>query len=413
MKKYDDLFDKICTYENFRLAYKNASKGKQHYKEVKLINRNIPKYIRRLLAEVKEQRYIVSDYDIFKRWTGHKEREIYKLPMKDRIVQHAVMNIIEPIFRETFIQDTYSSIKERGIHRGLHRVKRCLNKYHFKYCLKCDVHKCYPSLDQDILKAKLAQKFKDKRLLDLLYKIVDSCDKGVPIGNYTSQYFNNFYFSKFDHWIKEVKRIKGYFRYCDDLVLLGNSKEELRLLYQEIVVEMSKLNVKLKDNYQIFSIQDRSIDFLGYKIRESHILLRKYTKENFISKVKKMDLNNLTEKDINILGSYYGILIHGNCRNLWYKYIGVKTFKDLNVSVHERDFIKNIIGKTIVVHKALIYVRKGERRIKLTVDYDEKKNILVSTSGECLIEAIENINRADYPFSTVIDVSDKGYYIFT
>jgi len=106
--------------------------------------------------------------------------------MKDRIVQHAIMNYLEPIFRETFIIDTYSSIKTRGIHLGLQRVKKALRTGKYKYCMKLDVHKCYPSLDKDILKAKLAKKFKDPDLLDLLYIIIDSCEKGVPIGNYTS-----------------------------------------------------------------------------------------------------------------------------------------------------------------------------------------------------------------------------------
>lgn len=334
MKTYNDLFDKICTYDNFRLAYKNASKGKQHYTEVKRINRCIPRYINKLLKEVKEGTYEVSPYEIFHRWTGRKDREIFKLPMKDRIVQHAIMNIIEPLFRETFIIDTFSSIKGRGIHKGLNRVKKCLRRYDYKFCLKLDIHKCYPSLDQSILKAKLAKKFKDNKLLNLLYTIIDSCESGVPIGNYTSQYFNNFYFNDFDHWIKEVKRIKGYFRYCDDIVILSNSKEELRDLLKEIQIETNKLNVKLKDNWQIFDINARSVDFLGYKIRRNYILVRKYTKWSFIEKVKTMNFNKLTAREINVLGSYYGIFIHANCRNLWYKYTGVKTFKELNVSVH-------------------------------------------------------------------------------
>ena len=96
------------------------------------------------------------------------------------------MNYLEPIFRESFIVDTYSSIKTRGLHMGLKRVKRAIRKGNCKYCLKLDIHKCYPSLNQSILKRKLKRKIKDKNLLDLLYTIIDSCDKGVPIGNYTS-----------------------------------------------------------------------------------------------------------------------------------------------------------------------------------------------------------------------------------
>ena len=124
MKVYRHLWEKIVTFENFKLAYKNATKGKKHYKEVKLIERKgVNSYLRKLLEEVKSKQYKVSPYNIFTRFTGEKVRKIYRLPMKDRIVQHALMNIIEPLFRETFIKDTYSSIKERGIHPALKRVK--------------------------------------------------------------------------------------------------------------------------------------------------------------------------------------------------------------------------------------------------------------------------------------------------
>ena len=321
MKKYGNLWNKIITIENFRLAYKNATKGKKHYKEVQEIEAyGVDKYLDKLLLEVKEKRYKVSKYEIFHRITGGKDREIYKLPMRDRIVQHAIMIYIEPIFRETFIVDTYSSIKGRGIHKCLKRVKRDVKDSRYKYCLKLDIHKCYPSLDKEILKKKLIKKFKDRDLLQLLFTIIDSCNKGVPIGNYTSQYFNNFYFSEFDHWLKEQKHIKYYFRYCDDMVILGKSKQELHLLFYEIKEKIEKLNVQLKSNYQIFPIEARSIDFLGYKIRRSHTLVRKHIKKNFIRKIKTMNFNNLTKRDINVLASYWGILKCADCRNLCKKY---------------------------------------------------------------------------------------------
>lgn len=234
MKIYKHLSEKILTIENFRIAYKNATKGKRHYEEVREIDKDPETYLQNLLEEVKSGRYRVSEYTIFQLYTGLKWREIYKLPMKDRIVQHAIMNYCEPIFRESFIMDTYSSIKTRGIHLGLKRVKAALRDTKYLYCLKLDIHKCYPSLDKEILKQKLNRKFNDKTLQWLFEVIIDSCEKGVPIGNYTSQYFNNFYFSDFDHWIKEVKRVKHYFRYCDDIVILGKTKEELHELLKEI-----------------------------------------------------------------------------------------------------------------------------------------------------------------------------------
>ena len=303
--------------DNFWVAYENAIKGKQHYREVREIAKSPETFLKQLLQEVRDGTYKVSEYTIFKRFTGGKEREIYKLPMRDRIVQHAIMVYLEPIFRETFILDTYSSIKTRGIHLGLKRVKRALKDKDYKYCLKLDIRKCYPSLDQSILKEKLARKIRDKRLLSLLYKIIESCDRGVPIGNYTSQYFNNFYFSDFDHWLKEKKGVKHYFRYCDDMVILGKTKEELHQLLGEIRQYMSALHVELKPNCQIFPIDIRGIDFLGYVSYRDHVAVRKHTKRNFSCKVSGMCMKYLEDRDINVLGSYWGILVHGDCRHLW------------------------------------------------------------------------------------------------
>ena len=418
MKKYYDLFDKICTMATFRKAYKNATRGKKHYKDVKAIERyGRNKYLRELLEEVKSKRYKVSEYTIFQLFSGHKWREIYKLPMKDKIVQHAIMIYLEPIFRETFIIDTYSSIKTRGIHLGLQRVKKALKEKNYRYYAKLDIRKCYPSLDKDILKAKLAEKFKDKDLLWLLYTIVDSCPKGVPIGNYTSQYYENFYFSAFDHYMKEVLRVKAYFRYCDDIVILATTKEKLHYLIPIIKEKMAELHVEIKSNWQIYDINVKGIDFLGYIIRNGIIKVRKHTKQNFIKKVKAMDMDNLTERDGNVLGSYWGILGHADCRHLWFKYTGVKTFKDLNISVHNRDFVKDVVGIPMVVTDVHLIQKKGQDWLKIECEYsvngEKKSDVLIGTSGEQLIEAAKQMNAESFPFSTTIIRNDKGFYEFS
>ena len=163
MKRLNNVFDKICTEDNFRLALYNAIKNKGHYKEVIEIMKNPEFYIHKYLDEVKSGTYVTSSYKIFKLYSGHKWRTIYKLPMKDRIIQHAIMNIMEPWFRRHFIVDTYSSIKGRGVHRGLYRVKRALkNNPDLEYCLKLDIKKFYPSIDKEILKWMLSNNIKEK-----------------------------------------------------------------------------------------------------------------------------------------------------------------------------------------------------------------------------------------------------------
>lgn len=416
MKVYRHIWEQVITFDNFKLAYKNATKGKKHYKEVKIIERRGKlKYLRKLLEEVQSKRYKVSSYDIFTRFTGEKWREIYRLPMKDRIVQHALMNIIEPIFRETFIKDTYSSIKGRGIHNGLKAIKRIVKSRKYTHYLKVDVHKCYPSLDKEILKSKLARKFKDDDILWLLFTIIDSCEHGVPIGNYTSQYLNNFYFSDLAHYLKEHLGLDTIW-YCDDLVVFG-TKEQLHEVLEIINRKMALLNVRIKDNYQIYNIEVRSVDMLGYKTRPNYTLIRKNTKKRFIAKVSKMDFNNLTNKDINVLGSYWGIFCHADCRHLWYKYTGVKTFKELNISVHKRDFVRDLIGIKLQIKNCQIFSKRGQDWVRLECCYTIKDelhdDVYISTSAEKLVEAAKQFNMMMFPFETTIVVDNKGFYEFT
>ena len=158
--------------------------------------------IQELHHQLMEGTFRTSPYDIFKIYTP-KERDIYRLPYyPDRIVHHAVMNILEPIWCSIFTADTYSCIKGKGIHAAARKLKQYLREDPpgTRYCLKIDIRKYYPSIDHDILKQIIRRKIKDRRLLALLDEIIDSAE-GVPIGNYLSQYFANLYLAYFDHWI--------------------------------------------------------------------------------------------------------------------------------------------------------------------------------------------------------------------
>jgi len=220
------------------------------------------------------------------------------------------MNILESIFVSTFTADTYSCIKKRGIHAAANAVKRALrDKTGTQYCLKLDIRKFYPSIDHNVLKQLLRRKFKDNNLLWLLDEIIDSTD-GLPIGNYLSQYFANFYLAYFDHWMKEDKHVKYYFRYADDLVILSDSKPYLQQLLAEIKNYMQeKLKLQVKNNYQVFPVDARGIDFVGYVFRHTHTLLRKSIKQGFA----RMLCKNINTQSI---ASYKGWAIHYNSHNL-------------------------------------------------------------------------------------------------
>jgi retron-type reverse transcriptase len=310
MKRINNLYQRICSIENLQLADSIARKGKLTQPGVIRHARNQERNIQVLHKMLTEKTYRTSEYTTFTIYEP-KERIIYRLPyFPDRIVHHAVMNILEPIFVSTFTADTYSCIKKRGIHAAAAALKSALkDQAQTRYCLKLDIKKFYPNVDHDILKMLLRRKFKDQDLLDLLDEIIDSAD-GLPIGNYLSQYFANFYLTYFDHWLKEDLQVKYYFRYADDMVILSGDKSYLQQLLSEIRNYLQEnLKLTVKENYQVFPVEARGIDFVGYVFRHSHTLLRKSIKQSFA----RMLSRNSNPQSI---ASYKGWAIHCNSKNL-------------------------------------------------------------------------------------------------
>lgn len=280
MKRIGNLYEKICDIENLRLAHKQARRGKSFYTEVKLIDENEDEYLYRLQDMLIHKTYHTSKYEVFEKKEGKKIRKIYKLPyFPDRICQWAIIQVIEPYLMRTLTDDTYSALPGRGVERARRKMVRALktDPENTVWCLKIDISKYYPNVNIEKLKLKYRRLFKDNDLLWLLDEILDSNpDTGVPIGNYISQYSGNIYLSDFDHRVKEVYHIKHYFRYMDDMVFLSSSKEELQNLIKEITKYLAdEYDLKVKDSWSLFRVEDRGIDFVGYVFRHDSIRLRK------------------------------------------------------------------------------------------------------------------------------------------
>lgn len=310
MKRIGNLYQQICSIENLQLADLIARKGKKDQPGIILHDKNRDGNIMTIHETLRNKTYRTSEYTTFTIFEP-KERIIFRLPYyPDRIVHHAVMNILETIFVSTFTADTYSCIKGRGIHAAANGVKKVLQDIPgTQFCLKLDIRKFYPSVDHDVLKQLLRRKIKDKDLLFLLDGIIDSAD-GLPIGNYLSQYFANFYLTYFDHWIKEVMHVKYYFRYADDLVILSDDKPYLHKLLSEIRIYLQdNLKLTVKDNYQVFPVDSRGIDFVGYVFFHTHTRLRKNIKKNFA----RMIFNNRNPQSI---ASYRGWAVHCDSKHL-------------------------------------------------------------------------------------------------
>lgn len=186
MKRKNNLYQQICSIENLKLADAIAQTGKAKQYGVIRHNKNAESNIKKLHVLLANKEFKTSPYTTFKIYEP-KEREVFRLPyFPDRIVHHAIMNVIEPIFVSMFTADTYSCIKGRGVHKAGLAIKKALkDEANTEYCLKLDIKKFYPSVDHDVLKQMLRRKFKDAELLWLLDSIIDSAP-GLPIGNYLS-----------------------------------------------------------------------------------------------------------------------------------------------------------------------------------------------------------------------------------
>lgn len=350
MKRYDHLFEKICDIENLRKAHKNAKKGKGWYKEVQEIDKDPDKYLKQIREMLINHTYRTSEYEVFYKDDGRKKRKIYKLPhFPDRICQWAILQVIEPCIVSNLTTDTYSAIPERGIHKGLTKLQAAMwnDPEECKYCLKLDARHYYQSINHNILKEKYSRMFNDNELLWLLNEIIDSIqtadiedltaiylleedidpETGIPIGNYLSQYSGNYYFSSFDHWIKERKYVKYYFRYMDDIVIFGKTKEELFTLKKEIDVYFSnELKLNIKGNWQVFPSYVRGVDFLGYRTFYKYTLLRKSTCQEMKKKMtairNKVEAGNMMNySEWCSINSYKGWLKYADSFRLYQAYV--------------------------------------------------------------------------------------------
>jgi len=313
MKRLDNLFEQICSVENLQSADVIAQKGKSKQLSVIQHNANQDGNIQNLHRALLDKTFTTSEYTHFI-INDPKKRIIYRLPYyPDRIVQHAIMLHLEPMFVSTFTADTYSCIKGRGVVSAIKKLEKALkDREGTKYCLQLDIKQFYPSVDNSILKQLIRRKIKDENLLWLLDNIIDSA-KGLPIGNYLSQYLANFYLSYFDHWIKENKGVKHYFRYADDIVILSDSKKFLHQIRFSIKEYLGiNLKLELKNNYQVYPVASRGINFLGYISFHDYRLLRKSIKKNFARMMRK-------RRNIQSIAGYKGWIKHCNGKNLFKK----------------------------------------------------------------------------------------------
>jgi retron-type reverse transcriptase len=306
--------------ENIRLAHYKAALHKKSMRNVKAFEKDAETNLAAIHDSVVNKTFTTSPYSeriVYE----PKKRTIYVLPFSpDRIVQHALMNVIAPIWEKLFISDSYACREGKGIHAGSVRTMEFVRRN--KYVLKCDISKFYPSIDQEILLSIIQRKIKCPDTLWLIENIVHSFPggKNVPIGNYTSQWFGNLYLNELDQYIKHILKVKDYVRYCDDFCLFHDDKKFLADCRDKIgsfITERLELAFSKCDVFPI----SRGVDFLGYRHFDNYVLLRKRTAKRVRRRLAALprlhERGKISDEQYrSSVASTWGWLKHANSHNL-------------------------------------------------------------------------------------------------
>lgn len=346
MVTLDDVYDRICEYEELYQSHLEARKGKRYRDDVLVFTDKLEENLIELQNELIWQSYSVGAYRPFY-VREPKLRLVMALQYRDRVVQWDIYKQLYPFYDKTFIEDSYACRRNKGAHKAADRLQYWLRQVSRKpgewYYLKLDISKYFYRVDHLVLLDILSRRIKDPRLIQLLSKIInsedmrfglpagvgpDECpeeqwlgDVGMPIGNLTSQLFANIYLNELDQLCKHELRIHYYIRYMDDIIILSDDKRELAEI-KKIIEEFLKdfLHLDLNKKTAIRPIWN-GIDFVGFRIWATHRKLKKQTARRMIRNVKRLcesvAAGNTSKGELDrVAASYNGVLQHCNSYGL-------------------------------------------------------------------------------------------------
>lgn len=304
MKRYKKLFARLCSFDNLLKAASKAAKGKRFNSEVIRFNDRLEKQLLYLSQALLSHTYQPGAYVPFWAYDKGKKRYISRAPFRDRVVHHALMNVIDPIFEPTLIYDCYANRKHKGTHKGIDRAQAFA--VNTRYVLKCDISKYFASIDHQFLKCIVRKKIADPEVLWLIDTIIDASNaqepvheyfpgddlftpltrrKGIPIGNLTSQFFANIYLNGFDHFVKQISGARCYLRYVDDFLCFDDDKGRLLAIKQQMSEYLETLRLILHPKKTKIFPTRLGVPFLGYVVYPHH---RKLSKKNSMAFRKRL-----------------------------------------------------------------------------------------------------------------------------
>jgi len=307
-RSYRNLYVTICTFDNLYRAFRKAAKGKRGKPHVATFEMDLEANLFQLQRELRTRTYRPGPYYSFC-INDPKHRLISAAPFRDRVVHHALVRVIEPLFERSFIADSYANREGKGTHRALDRCQEFARRY--RYVLQCDLRQFFPSIDHAILRAILHRKIADPDTMWLVDRVLESGvgvlaeeydlvyfpgddllaalrPRGLPIGNLTSQFFANCYLNPFDHFVKRELRCKGYLRYVDDFLLFSNKRRELWEWKGATRDFLARQRLTLHERRSTVYPSTNGIPFLGFQVFPTHRRLKRRNGVAFARRLRCM-----------------------------------------------------------------------------------------------------------------------------
>ena len=433
MRRDGNIIQEIVEYGNMSDSFDQVLRGtvRKQCREGKELLAHREEVIANLQREIADGTFTVTEYRERDIYEYGKHRRLQIVAMERRIGCNAIMNVVDKHLHARYIRTSGASIKRRGTHDMMLQVSRVLkDNPHIRYAYQYDIRHFYDNVVHKVAKDAFAHVFKDKILLKILGSLIDMLETGISFGLRISQATGNLILSiHLDHHLKDEMGVKHYFRYCDDGLVLAESKEELWLIRDAIHEMLEAIGLEIKPNERVFPVSE-GIDFVGYKIYPDHVLLRKRIKKKFAAKIKKIKSRKRRHE---LIASFYGMTKHADCANLNNKLIGVETmksFKDLKVTYQPANgqkyfpgdtiSIRDLVNLEIIVHDFQLGVktREGEDRCVVSIEMGGQMKKFITNSDE-MKNVLSQIGEMEdgFPFETTIKAQSFGNgktkYVFT
>lgn len=320
-------FHNLTTLDNLHTCWQQAKRNKGGHERIQRFGEDPLRHLATIQQRLRDRTYSFGPYKTFT-VREKKFRDVVDAPMKDRIAHWMLYQHLLPIWQPRFIHDTYGNLPGRGTHAAVRRLADFCRAPASRWVLQLDLSKYFYSIPHDRLKARVLRYIGDHDLRQLLAALIDSwrtddryddlfppdsafrrtAAKGMPIGNLSSQLFANIYLNDFDHWVKETLRVRCYLRYVDDMVFIGESREELQEVCAAVVEKLTEEGLTVHPKKVRLAPVAAGIPWLGYVVWPGHVSAGRYIRRRYLQRLRQHEIGGRDRSEA--LNSYRAMFRH-------------------------------------------------------------------------------------------------------